>query len=265
MRFSFGKKPREEFIIIDFTGGMGAQIISAAIFFDLSSKGRRVFADLSYFDKPEYLATPGIPGECSHWGWQLDFLGLSRGFFHPLSEGSKQRPVVIRDGAQKLALGLHALSRPEIREKFALSKHLFCELPTDVSEAYLCIHIRRGDYLNVASHIVPTTNFISIARKFSKIIERVVILSDSRVEPSVTENLSQSFTSVEILDMIEPQAAHVIMRSARVLIGSNSQFSLVAAALRPESLTIIPNRWYGDSHRSLEIPLSNRCAFQILD
>lgn len=254
-----------EVTVVDFTGGMGAQIISAAIFFDLNLIGKKVTGDMTYFDLPQHMATPGNVGECSHWGWQLDFLGHSLSSFDIQHGMQASRPCVIRDGAQKLELGLQALAKPEVRERFALSSHLFSGLPIDTSQKYLCIHIRRGDYLNVASHLVPTQYFMSITRKFSKLIEKVVVISDSPVESLLLETLSQSFGNVEILDTIDAQTAHIIMRSARVLIGSNSQFSLVAAALSTDSLSLVPLRWYGDSNRDLEVLLSDRCSFQIFN
>lgn len=44
-------------MIVTFTGGMGAQIISAAIYFYLKNEGHVVYADMSYFDKEENIAT----------------------------------------------------------------------------------------------------------------------------------------------------------------------------------------------------------------
>ena len=38
-------------IRVSFTGGLGAQLISAAIYYDLSAKGYLIEADLSYFEK----------------------------------------------------------------------------------------------------------------------------------------------------------------------------------------------------------------------
>jgi hypothetical protein len=57
---------------VTFTGGMGAQMISAAIYLSMKNDGLPVYADLSYFDKPESVAAAGKPGDCSHWSWQLD-------------------------------------------------------------------------------------------------------------------------------------------------------------------------------------------------
>jgi len=49
--------------IVTFTGGMGAQIISAAIYFSMKNSGRPVYAVLSYFDRPESIAVVGKTGD----------------------------------------------------------------------------------------------------------------------------------------------------------------------------------------------------------
>ena len=55
------------------------------------------------------------------------------------------------------------------------------------------------------------------------------------------------------------------MRSARILICSNSQFSLIAAALNPEALVLIPKHWFGDGDRHIEAPIHSRCLFEIME
>jgi hypothetical protein len=45
-------------ILVTFTGGLGAQILSAAIYFYLKGDGSKVYADLDYFKQPGKTATP---------------------------------------------------------------------------------------------------------------------------------------------------------------------------------------------------------------
>jgi hypothetical protein len=59
-------------VVISFTGGMGAQIISVAIYMDLKLQGDDVYADFRYFEEK-----PEVQQEYSVWDWQLDCYGLT--------------------------------------------------------------------------------------------------------------------------------------------------------------------------------------------
>ena len=50
MLFARQKSKKERPVAITFTGGMGAQIVSAAIYYHLEHEGRPVIADFSYFN-----------------------------------------------------------------------------------------------------------------------------------------------------------------------------------------------------------------------
>jgi hypothetical protein len=54
------------------------------------------------------------------------------------------------------------------------------------------------------------------------------------------------------------------MRNARILICSNSTFSLTAATLNPSALVIIPKRWFAEKDHAIEAPIHALCTFQIM-
>ena len=137
-------------------------------------------------------------------------------------------------------------------------------LPEEVMGGFLCIHIRRGDYVNVASHLISDGEFISLVRKFSGLINHAVILSDSPIEPDFRNAVSPHFSTVSFLDNIDPYSSHRVMRCARILICSNSTFSLTAAALNPNALVVVPKQWYGEKDREIEAPIHARCLFQMI-
>ena len=64
-------------VLVTFTGGLGAQILSAAIYYYFKGKGRKVYADKDYFKQPGRTATPGNKGEVSQWNYELGEYGLS--------------------------------------------------------------------------------------------------------------------------------------------------------------------------------------------
>src|SRR3970040_1309729 len=154
---------------------MGAQIISAAIYWYLKDEGRKVYADLTYFDKSEHIATVGRAGEVSHWSWQLDPFGLGQSSFEPAAPYSGRNIELIEDGPQKMMLGLGALRRPEVQQRFEISGNQAGVLPAGFSSGYMCIHVRRGDYVNVACHLVSDREFFELAGKFAGLVKYLVV------------------------------------------------------------------------------------------
>jgi len=250
--------------IVTFTGGMGAQMISAAIYFSMKNAGHPVYADLSYFDKPESVAVAGNAGDCSHWSWQLDTFGLTPASFDSSPGLTKRNASILHDGPQKLELGLKALAQPEIQKYFGIPAGVDDVLPQEFAYDFLCMHVRRGDYVNVASHLVADGEFINLARKFSGLVGNLVVISDSPIDQDFRNALSSYFKHLSFLDNTDPFTAHRIMRNARILICSNSQFSLIAAALNPTALVLIPKQWFGDNERHIDAPIHSRSAFQVM-
>jgi len=255
---------RNRLVVVTFTGGMGAQIISAAIYFLLRSEGQTVYADLSYFDIPERVATIGNPGEISHWPWQLEQFGLTSVSFEIASDLAKHNVEIVKDGPQKIVLGLKALRQPEVQKHFAIASSVDDILPAGFSSGYLCIHIRRGDYVNVASHLITDIEFIELASKFAGLVKNIVVVSDSPIDKSFRHTIALGFERVVFKDNIDAFTTHRIMRNARILICSNSQFSLIAALLNPQALVVLPKQWFGQNDRAIEVPIHEACNFQIL-
>lgn len=164
-----------------------------------------------------------------------------------------------------LELGLKALAQPDIQRIFKESADISSILTKDVLSGFLCIHVRRGDYVNIASHLlISDEEFIRLIGKFSGIIDHVVILSDSPIEQSFRNEVSAHFKTALFLDNIDPYASHQVMRCARIIVCSNSTFSLTAAALNPNALVIVPKQWFSGKYREIEAPIQSRCSFQIM-
>lgn len=259
-------KRQSERTIVSFSGGMGAQIISAAIYYMLRERGQTVLADMRYFDQKTHLAVVGNAGELSLWPWQLDCFGIKRDDFEtsPNTKASKadQR---IDDGELKLRLGIEALRLPQIRAKFPIPAGVEDILGAEFPTHYLCMHIRRGDYVNVASHLVADAQFIAIAGNYSPLVRNAVIVSDSPIAPALRERLSEQFSRIAFMDGITAFETHRLMRQARVLIGSNSQFSLIAALLNTDGMVVLPRQWFGKGLEDLENAVRDVCDFQILN
>jgi hypothetical protein len=252
-------------VVVTFTGGMGAQIISAAIYFSLRNEGRAVYADLAYFAGAERVASAGSSDEVSHWSWQLEPFGLLRSSFATVSGRSKRDVELIEDGSKKIAVGMKALRQPEVQKHFAIAMGVGDMLPAGFSSGYLCIHVRRGDYVNVASHLVADDEFIDLAGKFAGLVKHLAVVSDSPIDEPFRRAASSGYEQAVFRDNIDAFTAHRIMRNARILICSNSQFSLIAALLNPQALVVLPKHWFGQNDRAIEAPIHEACGFQILN
>ena len=233
---------KEKKVIVTFTGGMGAQILSAAIYFSMKDSGKEAYADFTYFDKPPVLATEGKMGQISQWEWQLDPFGLELCHFESYSGKNISREDVIIDGPRKMQLGLSSLKDRGIQKHFTIlnapENHFGLE-----GVQYICAHIRRGDYINVASHVVPNEEFLNVANKFSSLCSNIVIVSDSSISLALKNRFSSYFKNCIFLDDIDTITTHYIMRNAAILVCSNSQFSLVAGALNESGLVLVPKNW----------------------
>lgn len=257
--------------LITFTGGLGAQILSAAIYFYFKEDGRNVYADLDYFKQPGKTATPGNKGEVSHWNYELGEYGLPlTGFSTKELEKKKffkrSKTHAIEDGVEKLELAIEALRQQEIKKLFPIKRPIVDEcLKIAAGNDYLCIHIRRGDYVNVASHLVDDMDFVNLAKSLSKFVSAVIVISDSEVSGMINESLHRLFAHCSFVIGGNPHIAHALIRQAKYLICSNSQFSLSAALLNQAGQQIfLPTQWFGEANSNLQLPINRLCRFQIL-
>lgn len=252
-------------VVVTFTGGMGAQVISAAIYFFLRKQGREIYADLSYFDKSERIAAVGEKGVVSHWSWQLDCFGLAPSSFEKASGYMRNQIELIEDGPKKLELGLLGLRDIDVQDYFAIRGDVEDILSPEISATYVCVHVRRGDYVNVGSDLISEDKFVELARKLAAFAENLVVVSDSPIGADFSQRISFGYKRAVFLDEIDAASAHRIMRKASALICSNSQFSLIAALLNSSALVFFPKRWFVPGQHAIEQLIQGACEFQILD
>jgi Glycosyl transferase family 11 len=195
---------------------------------------------------------------------ELAHFNLHRDSFATAQSLVPHQAEIIEDGALKLQLGLAALRQENIQNLFTLHQANVAHLLGGGRDKYLCIHIRRGDYLNVASHLISDDAFVRLAKRFVDLMNHAVIVSDSVVTDDLRARLSSLFAKTTFLDHINEYETHCVMRGAHILIGSNSQFSLIAAILNTKGLVLLPRTWFGDEQPELEALVSDLGDFQVL-
>jgi len=249
--------------IVTFTGGLGAQIISTSIYWLLQEEGFAVSADLNYFKQQPSFNKGDHGGGLSVFPWQLDPFEVSKDDFE-FSRTKFSRGILIKDGYLKLVLFLKALTNPRVRSRLIqhisiLKHHLRDSFQFESS--CTSVHIRRGDYVAVASHLVPVDRYLSFLATLDNEDKTLYVLSDSTINQSDTSKfLELGFKSV-VFDTgsLQPYVAFSLMYSSSVLVTSNSQFSLCAGLLS-EGRVYIPTRWYG-ALLALQRPAKN-CSQQ---
>ena len=245
-------------VIVSFTGGMGAQIISAAIYFDLQNQGYDVFADFRYFEEK-----PSTQPKYSLWDWQLACFGLNEEHFkrYKIQDFKLIIAMYIKDGAVKAKLSSEAMRKSDILNIFRNYTHSFQYRLTELfssdprlSGPYVCVHVRRGDYLNVASYLVPEELFLNMLHRVRRLASTLVVISDSPLSENFKKITKRNYDSTIFYDSgsLDFALSHYVMTSAQILICSNSQFSWTAGKLA-RGLVLIPRRWFGEHLNSLEI------------
>ena len=246
---------------VTFSGGLGAQVLSAAIYFDALESDATIYADLRYFEQPPHVAQPG-DGRISIWPWALQGYGIEKEQFQ---SGIPRHFVDQRivDGPEKAHLAYSALRKPGVQSTFPIPVTANAPDLPELSKAVV-IHLRRGDYVNVASYLVPDADSIEAAAAFAAFLPTVIVLSDSAVPDASIRALQARFRHVIVPTDMSDIAAHGLMRRAGVLIASNSQFSLSAALLRDAGLALLPGQWFGAGQEALESLAQSLTGFRML-
>jgi hypothetical protein len=238
-------------IVITFTGGLGAQIFSASIYKYLESNNYNVYGDFRYFETNELIRnkTKGI----SYWEWQLseydieikDFKKIRYNFLFLFFSNFK----FINDGDLKLNLAI--LSLKFIDNKSIFKKNIFTikniidsELYNDLNNQYIALHMRKGDFVNVATLVIPEDFYIKLLFSINLNNKNLIILSDSKLSTETYTILKAKFNNLKVYDdnKLTPFISHVIMTNASYLICSNSQFSFSAGLLN-EGIVYYPSKW----------------------
>jgi hypothetical protein len=231
---------------VTFTGGLGAQLVSTAAYLFLERAGESVVADMSYFEIPkkiEQLAALGIvyAAKESIFSWQLNNYGLIPSSF--LQNETNYACDIIHDGGEKSEYALKGFRMPQVRERLKITKLHETSIMQMIGnpKSYCCAHLRRGDFMDVASVVVGDELFIAAVKSVAQLTQTLILVTDTELSSSLEEEILKFNTDVRIVVGGDPFIVHALMRLSSILITSNSQFSLTAAYLRePNQLTLVP-------------------------
>ena len=224
--------------LVHIEGGLGSQIFGVISFWERQEKYGLANAkcDLSYFRSQDR-------GEL--WNWELDRYQIG------LMDLQRYESATIRN---ILKLKSDFLSELEINSGYwaqARKKYLdrFHFDPMPVNDfrkrfaefedvhSYGAVHIRRGDYLKVASKVIEFTEYLDFLLAIRELLPKnLLIVSDSPLHEKELEKLGDLFGNKHNLFFLDDPELdafliHCILREADVLVTSNSTFSFSAAVL----------------------------------
>jgi hypothetical protein len=219
-------------------GGLGSQILGVISFYsqqDMYGK-KKAKCDLSYFDYND---------RADLWKWNLDKYGIDldefKGFeFRSKLHLLKGKKDFLTD--VEISQGYWRNSRAKYLNRFPLDElqlQIFLQKVVKKSnrEDYGAIHIRRGDYLQVASKVIGLDEYIQFLEKIKTILPNLFfVITDSALTSVEKQGLLVAIGSdreVVFLDgpLHDPFILHCLMRTAHLLVTSNSTFSFSAGLL----------------------------------
>ena len=249
--------------IVRIEGGLGSQLIGLLTYESKRMNSPKTRADVSYFIKQDSeVNASGV----SVWNWELDKYGYNLDDFREQSKFydkflgvinsknsnkakdfiNKSRRIPWREYAEKLPI---AASLNDYLKNFELT-------PQD---NFSVIHVRQGDYLKVSSRILKLEEAVDIFKHFlADSNEPIFVTSDGSLSDDDLKYCKESFSEIPFIiveSRMDLHLVHGLMRSARLLVTSNSTFSWTAGMLsiRKSPLVISPTSFFGN----IDDPINN--------
>jgi hypothetical protein len=152
--------------------------------------------------------------------------------------------------------------------KIAISAYLETIIGSKNVE-YCIAHVRRGDYLNVATKVITVDELTRLIQKIKNLLPKIILISsDSYLTSLEKEKLAgclTDFTYKYIEPSESPFLVHDLMRTSKVLIASNSTFSFSAGLLaNDDCLVFFPTKYFGEGLRSDSRAFAFRQPFDYL-
>jgi hypothetical protein len=226
-------------------GGLGSQILGLISFYNQQDKfgENRAKCDLSYFN---HNSRENL------WDWNLDGYGIELSGLKRFESRSKWN---LLKGKKDFLTDLEIsqdywrISRTKYLDRFPIDEkrlQIFLQRVSGKADLvdYGAIHIRRGDYLQVASKMISLDEYDQFLKKISPILPKLsVVISDSTFTVEEKKRLIEAIgTDRETVFLDgpghDPFILHCLMRSAHLLVTSNSTFSFSAGLLGQEGQVV---------------------------
>jgi hypothetical protein len=265
-----------------FEGGLGSQLLS---FIEYQNKKIQIkdeqFVNVDYFHSDEvYQHSNGL----THWKWRLDHYGHTLDFFRnfdvKIDSEKFRRPTGLEQAKYNISNRLFLVTQ-QINDLLPIqstpSQRMEIFFEGRSINTYGVIHIRKGDYLNVASRLVGIEDILNTINALKYLLPKnLVFVSDGVIEDkeraSIENTVSGGSSSWiryfdSAMNSIDETFVHDLMRKSTFLMTSNSTFSFSAALLNFEinSTILFPLDFYGEAHLDKSSPYREMSKFGVLE
>jgi hypothetical protein len=224
--------------LVHIEGGLGSQILGVISFWERQSQYGvgKAACDLSYFR---------LPKRENLWNWELVRYRISLDELRAFESAGVKNLLKIKTdflSTSEINADYWVHARAKYLDRFEIDRELLTKMKSDVESlgklvSYGAVHIRRGDYLQVASKVIRFNEYLELLVSIQNLIPNdLLIISDSKLEDQekvlFVEHLGQGRNLVFLDDpQSDPFLIHCLLREANVLVTSNSTFSFSAALL----------------------------------
>jgi hypothetical protein len=270
--FIFAKKLMK---VVRIEGGLGSQLIGLVIYESKKIRDPLVRPDVSYFF---HRSNHGISNGPTIWDWELDDYGYALENFSSQSKfydkylglffSSNTKKV--RDSAKELAEAPWRALAKKLPLAGGVNDFLV-KHELSLQKDFAVIHIRRGDYLKVASRVLTLEESINGLARFSSFISGpIFITSDDFLGKKELDYCKDKLGPSRLIVVdsgIDHHIVHSLMRSATFLFTSNSTFSWTAGMLnvREAPMIISPTSFFGEKDYLVNDLFRSRSSWMLLD
>ena len=244
-----------------FEGGLGSQILAYIEYSEKNkSSNKPVFANYDYFNntKVDFTDNTGL----SMWTWRLDQYGI---YQKDLKKIGKKKKLVNKyfkvrsHGNSDIFYNFREKKSESYQKIFKINlkkvNEYISEKFNSDTDDFAVIHIRRGDYLKVASKVVSMEELIKFINKIKKLLPNNILISCDSILTAAEQDMLASTLEELNLVYVDPREdtflVHDLMRSSSILVASNSTFSFTAGLLAKRDCTVFfPTNYFGQGRLS---------------
>lgn len=239
-----------------FEGGLGSQIISYITYCERIKTSPDIKVNLDYFKNivKDYTQQDGL----SRWSWRLNQYGINLNSLpqHKLLKKFILKYFFTRSVNQSTLFNNFRKNKSQEYLKIFpinfenIEKFLQIAVPP-ITHEYCVVHIRRGDYLQVASNVIPVSEITDLILKIRHLLPKNILVTSDSILPDSDKDLFNKVTNGLNCIYIDPampdHLVHDLMRTSKVLLASNSTFSFTAGLLSEKScLFFFPTKMFGE-------------------
>ena len=261
--------------IVKIEGGLGSQLIGLVIYESKKIKDPSIRPDVSYFSQKSSAEKPNGP---TIWSWQLDLYGYPlENFFSQAKFYDKYLGVLfsnnsrkIKDSSDELAVVPWRTFAMKIPLAEGLSDFLE-EYDLSSEKDFAVIHVRRGDYLKVASRVLTLEESIDGFARFSSLTSGPIFITSDDILSEKDLNYCKEHLKPASLIVVDPNTdlhiVHSLMRSASFLFTANSTFSWTAGMLsvKVAPMVISPTTFFGEKDQQFNDLFRTCSSWMVLD